>query len=173
MRVPAPGDFNVPIGKALVTGCAGFIGSRLVERLLYDGTTVTGIDAFTDYYAKEAKKANLRRFRDHPGFSFQRLDLSREPVRELLTDVDVVYHLAGQPGVRSSFGAGFAKYMRHNIEATQRLFEAAVELPLQALVYASSSSVYGDENVYPTPEDAPRRPQSPPRPATRRLHPLL
>jgi len=161
VRVPAADDFNLPHGKALVTGCAGFIGSRLVERLLYDGTTVVGIDSFTDYYAREMKKANLRRFRDHPGFTFRRLDLSREALRELLTDIDVVYHLAGQPGVRSSFGIGFSKYVRHNIEATQRLLHAAIDQPIQAFVYASSSSVYGDDNVYPTPEDAPRYPRSP------------
>ena len=161
MKIPAAGDFNAPHGKALVTGCAGFIGSRLVERLLYDGTTVVGIDSFTDYYAKETKKANLRRFREHPGFHFRRLDLSRDDLGALLADVDVVYHLAGQPGVRPSFGAGFGKYLRHNIEATQRLLDAAVDQPLEAFVYASSSSVYGDDNVYPTPEDAQRHPRSP------------
>ena len=161
MRIPEPGDFNAPHGKAVVTGCAGFIGSRLVERLLYDGTTVLGIDSFTDYYAKETKKANLRRFRDHPGFSFRRVDLSRDDLTGLLADVDVVYHLAGQPGVRASFGSAFGKYLRHNIEATQRLLQAAIDQPIEALVYASSSSVYGDDNTYPTPEDAPRRPQSP------------
>ena len=143
-----------------MTGCAGFIGSRLVERLLYDGTTVIGVDALTDFYAKEMKKANLRRFRDHPGFEFRRLDLSRDQLDGLLNNVDVIYHLAGQPGVRASFSA-FSKYVRHNIEATQRLLNAAIDQPLQALVYASSSSVYGDDTVHPTPEDAPRRPRSP------------
>lgn len=161
VRVPAPGDFNVPHGRVLVTGCAGFIGSRLVERLLYDGTSVIGIDAFTDYYAREIKKANLRRFRDHPGFTFERLDLSRDPLDRVLNGVEVVYHLAGQPGVRESFGAGFPKYLRHNVEATQRLLEAAVGKPIEAFVYASSSSVYGDLDTYPTPEDAPRNPRSP------------
>jgi nucleoside-diphosphate-sugar epimerase len=161
VRVPAPGDFHVPHGKVLVTGCAGFIGSRLVERLLYDGTSVVGVDSLTDYYAKETKKSNLRRFRDHPGFTFRRLDLSRDSLQGLLGDVDVVYHLAGQPGVRASFGAGFPKYLRHNVEATQRLLESAIGQPLEAFVYASSSSVYGDAEEYPTPEDAPRRPRSP------------
>ncbi len=160
-RVPAPGDFHVPHGRVLVTGCAGFIGSRLVERLLYDGTSVVGIDSFTDYYSRDLKKANLRRFRDHPGFTFRRLDLSREPLDGLLNDVDVVYHLAGQPGVRASFGAGFSKYLRHNIEASQRLLEAAIGQPLEAFIYASSSSVYGDLDAFPTAEDAPRCPRSP------------
>ena len=145
----------------LVTGCAGFIGSRLVERLLYDGTSVVGVDSLTDYYSRDLKKSNLRRFRDHPGFTFRRLDLSREPLDGLLADIDVVYHLAGQPGVRASFGAGFSKYLRHNIEASQRLLEAAIGQPLEAFVYASSSSVYGDLDRFPTAEDSPRRPRSP------------
>lgn len=161
MKIPDAADFNVPHGRALVTGCAGFIGSRLVERLLYDGTSVVGVDSFTDYYAKETKKANLRRFRDHPGFELRRLDLSRDPLDGLLSNVGVVYHLAAQPGVRSSFGSGFSKYMRHNIEATQRLLEAAIDQPIEALVYASSSSVYGEEVPFPTPEHAPTRPKSP------------
>jgi nucleoside-diphosphate-sugar epimerase len=144
-----------------VTGCAGFIGARLVERLLYDGTTVLGVDCFTDYYAKDTKKANLRRFRDHPGFEFRRLDLSRDELDGLLAGIDVVYHLAAQPGVRASFGAGFKNYLRHNIEATQRLLQAAVDQPLESFVYASSSSVYGKDAVFPTPENAPRRPHSP------------
>lgn len=154
-------DFNAPHRRVLVTGCAGFIGSRLVERLLYDGTCVIGIDAFTDSYAKETKQANLQRFRDHPGFEFRRLDLSRDPLDGLLSGVDVVFHLAAQPGVRASFGQGFAKYVRHNIEATQRLLEAAIGQPIEAFVYASSSSVYGEEAPFPTPEDAPCRPKSP------------
>jgi nucleoside-diphosphate-sugar epimerase len=161
VRVPAPGDFHVPHGRVLVTGCAGFIGSRLVERLLYDGTSVVGVDSFTDYYAKDTKKANLRRFRDHPGFTFRRLDLSRDSLDGLLGEVDVVYHLAGQPGVRASFGAGFPKYLRHNVEATQRLLESAIGQPLESFVYASSSSVYGDLEKYPTAEDVPLRPRSP------------
>jgi UDP-glucuronate 4-epimerase len=160
-RVPAANDFHVPHGRVLVTGCAGFIGSRLVERLLYDGTSVVGVDSFTDYYSRDMKKANLRRFREHPGFTFRRLDLSREPLDGLLADVDVVYHLAGQPGVRASFGLGFSKYLRHNIEATQRLLEAAIGQPLEAFVYASSSSVYGDLDHFPTAEDALREPRSP------------
>lgn len=161
VRVPAPGDFHVPHGRVLVTGCAGFIGSRLVERLLYDGTSVVGVDSFTDFYSRDLKKANLRRFRDHPGFTFRRLDLSREPLDGLVADVEVIYHLAGQPGVRASFGPGFAKYLRHNIEASQRLLEASIGQPLEAFVYASSSSVYGDLDSYPTPEDARRCPRSP------------
>src|SRR5207248_838481 len=147
--------------RALVTGCAGFIGSHLVERLLDQGTTVLGVDSFTNFYAREIKKANMAGFRDHPSFELQRLDLSRDRIDGLLNGVDVIYHLAGQPGVRGSFGTSFRTYARHNIEATQRLLEQAIETPLQAFVYASSSSVYGDEVPTPTPEDAPTTPLSP------------
>src|SRR5437899_9297167 len=150
-----------PHARALVTGCAGFIGSRLVERLLEEGTTVLGVDSFTNFYAREMKKANMTAFREHPAFELQRLDLSRDRLDGLLNGVDVVYHLAAQPGVRGSFGASFRTYARHNIEATQRLLEQAIETPLQAFVYASSSSVYGDEVPTPTPEDAPTTPLSP------------
>ena len=145
----------------LVTGCAGFIGSHLVARLLDGGTSVVGVDSFTDYYAKDIKKANISAFTGHPGFQLRRLDLSRDSLDGLLNGIESVYHLAGQPGVRASFGTGFMKYVRHNIEATQRLLEAAVEVPLQSFVYASSSSVYGDHPVQPTPEDTPTSPVSP------------
>src|SRR6266536_4653744 len=86
--------------RVLVTGCAGFLGSHLTERLLAQTTKVLGIDAFTDYYAKDLKKANLARFIDHPRFEFRRVDLSRDALEGLLTGVEAVYHLAGQPGVR-------------------------------------------------------------------------
>jgi nucleoside-diphosphate-sugar epimerase len=160
MSVPDPAFAGAPHGRALVTGCAGFIGSRLVERLLYDGTTVVGVDCLTDAYDRELKKANVKRFRGHPGFELRRIDLSRDPLDGLLNGIDVVYHLAGQPGVRASF-TGFSKYVRHNIEATQALLQAAIGQPIEAVVYASSSAVYGDDATYPTPEDAPRRPHSP------------
>lgn len=151
----------IPHGRVLVTGCAGFVGSHLVQSLLDQGTSVVGVDCFTGYYAREIKKANLRGFREHPGFELRRIDLSRAPLDGLLAGVDAVYHLAGQPGVRGSFGTGFAPYLRHNVEATQRLLEAAVNEPLDAFVYASSSSVYGDQPDAPTSEDAPTRPNSP------------
>jgi nucleoside-diphosphate-sugar epimerase len=147
--------------RALVTGCAGFIGSHLCRRLLDQGTTVVGVDSFTNFYARELKKTNLAEIRDDPGFELSRVDLSRDSLEDLLNGVDVVYHLAGQPGVRASFGGTFRTYVRNNIEATQRLIEAAIDKPLQAFVYASSSSVYGDEVPYPTPESAPATPLSP------------
>ena len=151
----------IPHGRVLVTGCAGFIGSRLVQELLDQRTTVVGVDCFTSYYAREIKKANLRAFREHPGFELRRIDLSRAPLDGLLEGIDAVYHLAGQPGVRGSFGTGFAPYLRHNVEGTQRLLEAAVNRPIDAFVYASSSSVYGDQLDAPARESDPTRPNSP------------
>lgn len=147
--------------RVLVTGCAGFLGSHLAGRLLHEGARVVGVDSFTSYYGKQVKRKNLEPLLEHPHFEFRRLDLSRDPIEGLLTGVEVVYHLAGQPGVRGSFGTGFGAYLRHNIEASQRLLDAAADHPLTAFVYASSSSVYGENPMFPTPEDAPKQPLSP------------
>ena len=152
---------QTPHARVLVTGCAGFIGSHLTEALLAQSIAVRGVDSFTSFYARETKKRNLAAVRNHPAFELHRVDLSRDPLDTLINGVDAVYHLAGQPGVRPSFGSGFARYVRYNIEATQRLLEECVDRPLQAFVYASSSSVYGENPVFPTPEDAPREPVSP------------
>jgi UDP-glucuronate 4-epimerase len=148
-------------GRVLVTGCAGFIGSHLTEHLLGKGTSVVGVDSMTNYYARETKKENMHSFRDHPGFEFRRVDLSRDPLDGLLNGVESVYHLAAQPGVRGSFGTGFQRYVRQNITATQRLLEAAIQLPLRSFVYASSSSVYGNDPPFPTTEEATKHPVSP------------
>jgi nucleoside-diphosphate-sugar epimerase len=147
--------------KALVTGCAGFVGSHLAERLVDLGTTVVGIDAFTDFYARELKERNLARLREEPRFELHELDLSCDPLDGLLDGVDVVYHLAGQAGVRGSFGETFSVYLRNNVQATQRLLEAAADTSLDRFVYASSSSIYGDALAYPTAETASPRPVSP------------
>ena len=148
-------------GRALVTGCAGFIGSHLADRLLRDGWTVVGVDAYTDYYARALKSRNVEPFADHPSLSLRELDLSADPIDELLEGVDTIFHLAAQPGVRGSFGRTFDIYVRDNIVATQRLLEAATRRPGIRFVYASSSSVYGDAAGMPTTERAPRRPVSP------------
>lgn len=146
----------------LVTGCAGFIGSHLSERLVADGCTVRGVDAFTDYYAAADKRANLAALEDEARFSLEVLDLAEADLAPLLADRPVVIHLAAQPGVRGSFGDGFARYLHDNVRATQRLLEAARDAGCRRVVYASSSSVYGDAETYPTVEDAtPRRPRSP------------
>ncbi|HKQ57986.1 MAG TPA: NAD-dependent epimerase/dehydratase family protein [Candidatus Eisenbacteria bacterium] len=145
---------------ALVTGAAGFIGSHLVERLLADGVTVTGVDAFTDYYDPALKRANLAQALAHPRFRLIEMDLGAADLAAL-PDVRVVYHQAAQPGVRASWGAEFAAYAHHNVLATQRLLERYRGTPLERFVYASSSSVYGDAERYPTDETLLPRPFSP------------
>jgi nucleoside-diphosphate-sugar epimerase len=146
--------------RALVTGAAGFIGSHLTERLLRDGVRVTGVDCFTDYYDPELKRRNLAAALAHPGFTLLDLDLARDDLARL-PQVDVVYHQAAQPGVRASWGAEFAIYTQQNVLATQRLLERYRDAKLDRFVYASSSSVYGDAERYPTDEDLLPRPFSP------------
>ncbi len=145
--------------SALVTGCAGFIGSHLTESLLADGYAVRGIDAFTDNYEAAGKRSNLARASQYDRFDLIAADLASADARALLDGCDVVFHLAGEPGVRDSWGAGFDRYTRNNVTATQRLLEA-VE-PGTRFVYASSSSVYGDALRLPTGEDVAPRPLSP------------
>jgi nucleoside-diphosphate-sugar epimerase len=146
---------------ALVTGAAGFVGSHLCEALLDNGDEVVGVDAFTDYYSRHRKEQNLAALRMRQRFAFVEADLVEVAVVPLLTGVDRVFHLAGQPGVRASWGPDFAHYVRHNVVATQRLLEACRGRPLHKLVYASSSSVYGDAESYPTPETLRPQPVSP------------
>lgn len=145
---------------ALVTGAAGFIGSHLVERLLASGTRVTGVDGFTDYYDPAIKRANLAGPLADSRFRLLELDLGEADLATL-PDVDVVFHLAAQPGVRASWGAEFATYTHHNVLVTQRLLERYRGSRLERFVYASSSSVYGDAERYPTSEDLLPRPFSP------------
>jgi UDP-glucuronate 4-epimerase len=135
--------------RYVVTGAAGFIGSHLAERLLADGHEVLGVDCFNDYYDPAEKEANAR------GLDVRRIDLAEEPLD--LDGVDGVFHLAGQPGVRS-FGDVFPVYVRRNILATHRVLEAAQGV---RVVFASSSSVYGNAEAYPTSEDAVPQPISP------------
>jgi len=135
--------------RYVVTGAAGFIGSHLVEALRAAGHGVVAIDAFTDYYDPARKEENAA------GLDVSRLDLAEDELD--FGDADGVFHLAGQPGVRS-FGPVFADYVRHNVLATQRVLEAAGGA---RVVLASSSSVYGEAETYPTPEDTPPRPLSP------------
>jgi nucleoside-diphosphate-sugar epimerase len=148
-------------GRILVTGCAGFIGSHLTERLLDTGHEVLGVDCFTDYYSRRLKESNLVEALEHPSFTFSELDLSCDPLEGLLDGVENVFHLAAQAGVRASFGEGFAGYIRHNIHATQRLLEEAARAEPVSFTYASSSSVYGDAECFPTTEETDRRPVSP------------
>jgi UDP-glucose 4-epimerase len=147
--------------KALVTGTAGFIGSHLATLLLDRGAEVTGIDAFTDYYARPLKEANLRTLSDRPGFSFVESSVQEADLTALLSGTTHVFHLAAQAGVRRSWGRDFRHYTVNNVEATQVLLEACVGRPLERLVYASTSSVYGDFAPIPMREDARTQPVSP------------
>jgi len=148
------------MAHALVTGAAGFIGSTLTDRLLADGVRVTGVDAFTDYYDVSLKRRNIAAALAHQGFQLLELDLGTSDLAPL-PEVDVVFHNAAQPGVRASWGREFAAYTQHNVLATQRLLERYKRSKLERIIYASSSSIYGDAESYPTSEAMLPRPFSP------------
>jgi len=147
--------------RVVVTGAAGFIGSHLCERLLGDGHEVIGIDSFSDYYERGSKEQNLETLRRDGRFTLEELDLVAADLSKPLRGAKVVFHLAGQPGVRPSWGGHFDRYVQDNIVATQRLLEALREVAVERLVFASSSSVYGDAEMFPTKETALPRPVSP------------
>lgn len=146
----------------LVTGCAGFIGSHLAERLVRAGHHVVGIDCFIDYYPRAIKESNLAWLKKQPNFHFIEGNLLDVELPALLAEQEWVFHQAAQAGVRSSWGEEFHIYTDNNILATQKLLEAAKgSRALHKLIYASSSSVYGDAETYPTPETAHPQPISP------------
>ena len=147
--------------KALVTGAAGFIGSHLSERLLADGAAVTAIDCFTDYYPRPVKQRNLSGLLGRPGFRFVEGAVADLDLPALIAESTHVFHLAAQAGVRKSWGREFRTYTTLNVDATQLLLEASVGRPLERFVYASSSSVYGDDVALPMHEEAVLRPVSP------------
>jgi nucleoside-diphosphate-sugar epimerase len=147
--------------KALVTGAAGFIGSHLAERLVADGATVVGIDSFADFYPRATKERNLTRLHGSAAFSLIESTLADADLPVLLDGVTHVFHLAAQAGVRESWGQDFRVYTVNNVEATQLLLEACIGKPIERLVYASSSSVYGDAVPLPMREDARPQPVSP------------
>jgi nucleoside-diphosphate-sugar epimerase len=147
--------------RAVVTGAAGFIGSHLSAHLLDHGDRVVGVDCLTDYYDPCLKVANLATVLGRDGFTHHRLDLTTAPLGDLFEQADVVYHLAGQPGVRASWGDDFAPYVSRNVMATQRVLETAREAAVRKVVYASSSSVYGNADSYPMSEDQCPQPVSP------------
>ena len=147
--------------KALVTGVAGFIGSTLAERLVGDGADVVGIDCFTDYYPRALKERNLTALRAEPRFRFVESSIGDVDLASLLADRTHVFHLAAQAGVRKSWGRDFSVYTVNNIDATQILLESCIDRPIERLVYASSSSIYGDNVALPMRETALPQPVSP------------
>ncbi|MFW6316294.1 MAG: NAD-dependent epimerase/dehydratase family protein [Cyanobacteriota bacterium] len=150
------------MGKHIVTGAAGFIGSHLVEALLEQGKTVIGIDEFNDYYAPQLKRANISKALEHPQFQLIEDNILNLDWNDLLTDTEVVFHQAAQAGVRASWGQTFHFYTERNLNATQVMLEAAKEAKtLTRFVYASSSSVYGNAECLPTPESTCPQPVSP------------
>ncbi len=139
--------------RYLVTGIAGFIGSHVGEALLDAGHEVLGIDCLSDYYDPRLKEANAA------SFEVAHIDLADDPIDELLGGADGIFHLAAQPGVQS-FGEIFPRYVKDNVLASQKLFQSAARNGVR-LVFASSSSVYGDAESYPTPETTVPLPRSP------------
>jgi nucleoside-diphosphate-sugar epimerase len=147
--------------RSVVTGAAGFIGSHLCERLVELGHTVIGIDCLTDYYPRELKQRNLKELRRSSKFRFLRRDLTVADLLHIIRPVDYVFHFAAQPGVRGSWGKNFGKYVGNNILATQAVLEALKRSKVRKLIYASSSSIYGEATPLPTPEDTNPKPVSP------------
>jgi nucleoside-diphosphate-sugar epimerase len=143
-----------------VTGGAGFVGSNLAERLLDEGWSVRVVDSLTDYYNVEQKRHQIADL-ERRGAEVILEDLGTTDLRKLLDDTDVVFHQAGQPGVRLSWASGFGVYNERNVGVTQRLLEACRQASLSRFVFASSSSVYGNAASYPTREIDPTRPHSP------------
>ena len=147
--------------KSLVTGVAGFIGSNVAEALIAQGHDVIGIDCFLDYYPREMKERNIAELRNQDAFQLLEKPIGEIDLGPLVAEVDAIFHLAAQAGVRASWGQEFSIYTENNISATQRLLEASVGQELQAFVYASSSSVYGDNAELPMREDVALHPVSP------------
>lgn len=150
------------MGKhALVTGAAGFIGSHLCERLVNDGWQVIGIDCFSNYYPRVLKEANLTTLRTRPSFCLIENNILNVPFDTILGEIDVVFHQAGEPGVRNSWGENFRIYTENNILATQHLLECVKKYQIKKLVFASSSSVYGNSDLLPMKESHLPKPYSP------------
>jgi len=146
--------------RCLVTGCAGFIGSHLSEKLIQSGFEVIGIDSFTDYYDIRIKEANLQGLLNSARFTLIRGDLLVVDLDKLLKQVDYIFHHAAQPGVLPSWGTRFDTYLNNNILVTQRLLESAKKVALKSFIFASSSSIYGDCEL-PMREDRLASPVSP------------
>ncbi|MEB3228592.1 MAG: NAD-dependent epimerase/dehydratase family protein [Synechocystis sp.] len=147
---------------SLVTGVAGFIGSHLAETLLNQGHHIIGIDELNDYYDRRQKQTNLQLLQQYPHFTFIADSIQNLNWKTLLHNVQIIYHQAAQAGVRASWGQNFKDYTERNLNATQIILEACRETTsLQRLVFASSSSVYGNAETIPTTEQTPTQPVSP------------
>jgi UDP-glucuronate 4-epimerase len=157
--VPSTGQLSTL--ETLVTGCAGFIGSHLTDALLAAGHRVLGVDSLLENYAASIKTANLSEAINSRQFKFLETDLVDCDLRAVTRNVDVVFHLAAEPGVRTSWGPHFDSYVHNNVLATQRILEAARSSSRARIIYASSSSVYGQAESLPTPENTIPRPFSP------------
>lgn len=149
------------MANVLITGAAGFIGSHLSQKCLDHGHDVLGIDSLTTYYDPACKLANLAQIGQHPAWTFMEADLVDADLSDLTDGIDIVFHLAAQPGVRASWGQTFEAYVSSNVTAMQRLLEASTAAGVERFVFASSSSVYGDAERLPTGEDTPLQPISP------------
>ena len=147
--------------KSVVTGVAGFIGSHLAEELVQKGHEVVGIDSFTEFYPRQIKENNLFTIQNKKEFRLIEGRLQDLNLEQVLSGADYIFHLAAQAGVRTSWGENFADYVDNNIMATQALLESCKKLHLKKLVYASSSSVYGEVDELPMREDMKLRPISP------------
>ncbi len=145
----------------LVTGAAGFIGSHLCRKLIKEGFSVAGIDSFTDSYPKWIKERNIKPLMREKNFKLLSSDLNDLELNKLLSKTDYVFHLAAQAGVRASWGENFSVYIKNNIEATQKLLEAAKNSRIKKFIYASSSSVYGFCPELPMSETSSLYPFSP------------
>jgi nucleoside-diphosphate-sugar epimerase len=147
--------------KCIITGVAGFVGSHLAERVLMDGHTVLGIDCFTDFYPRSIKKQNIAALTQNANMVFMEGNLLNLPLEVIFKECDTVFHLAAQAGVRTCWGKEFEVYSNNNVLATQRVLEAAKNAGVRRVVYASSSSIYGETQEFPMKESATPRPFSP------------
>lgn len=147
--------------KFIVSGCAGFIGSHLCEYLINLGHKVSGIDSFSEFYPREYKEKNIEGLLKNPLFDFIEKDMLELELEEIFENTDAIFHLAAQPGVRTSWGKNFNYYIKDNIILTQRILEALKGLKGKRLIFASSSSVYGDSKTLPFKENGPLSPISP------------
>jgi UDP-glucose 4-epimerase len=145
----------------LVTGAAGFIGSHLCKKLIEDNAHIVALDAFTDFYSRSIKERNIQPLVNHPRFELIPSDILETDLDKIMDKVDVVFHFAAQPGVRTSWGSDFSVYTKNNIDATQRLLESAKKAKLKKFIYASSSSVYGLCPQLPMKETSTLHPYSP------------